>query len=263
MLKQTDSLLKRSPEFFYGGFENQMTLRAYLLVGFLLACAAFLPGAAWANISNTGAGLGALAIDPNWVVIQAPVPIPNTGAPAYVVDPLYFPLQTGNWWPDTSPLALGSSNDSKWISADFWTDPNAPSGVRQGGNPVANAPTGVYSQPEGTYEYQMTFTGATTLEGLWGTDNPGVGVFLDGVQVAQTSGLPGDTGFTGPTFTPFTVTATTGGTHTLGFMVKNDLQDIGNPTGIRVEFTPEPGFYGLLALGLSGLGVFVRRRVRP
>jgi hypothetical protein len=31
---------------------------------------------------------------------------------------------------------------------------------------------------------------------------------------------------------------------------------------VSVSATPEPGFYGLLALGLSGLGVFVRRRSR-
>jgi hypothetical protein len=38
----------------------------------------------------------------------------------------------------------------------------------------------------------------------------------------------------------------------------SDYQDV--VAQITTSATPEPGFYGLLALGLSGLGVVVRRR---
>jgi hypothetical protein len=54
----------------------------------------------------------------------------------------------------------------------------------------------------------------------------------------------------------------------LDFVVNNDAagaQTFASPEGLNVAFTnasytPEPGFYGTLALGLSGMLVAVRRR---
>jgi MYXO-CTERM domain-containing protein len=64
------------------------------------------------------------------------------------------------------------------------------------------------------------------------------------------------------------------GTNTLDFFVYNIPQSSGNPEGLDVSgnvtyltstsstsATPEPGFYGVLALGMAGL-VFVARRHR-
>jgi len=71
-----------------------------------------------------------------------------------------------------------------------------------------------------------------------------------------------------------------GGMNTLDFIVWNQPQSGGNPEGLRVEFTgadatvsgpdiatttinglaPEPGFYGILGLGLAGLAFAARRR---
>jgi hypothetical protein len=50
----------------------------------------------------------------------------------------------------------------------------------------------------------------------------------------------------------------------LDFTVYNIPQDIGNPEGLRVEvsgtYVPEPGFYGVLALGMIGLLLALPRR---
>jgi hypothetical protein len=153
------------------------------------------------------------------------------------------------WWADnTSPLS-----NSKWIGANL---------------PPSDVSGGLYSQPQGYYDYQTTFTtssfpGTKTLTGIWASDNEGIAIFLNGDATNQGGNLPsGSMNFSGPPFSPFTISGLAANTtYTLGFVVLNDFGQVtGNPSGFRAEFTPEPGFYGVLSLGLAGLALVKFRR---
>jgi hypothetical protein len=59
----------------------------------------------------------------------------------------------------------------------------------------------------------------------------------------------------------FVINATLQTGDTIDFTVGNSgTSNIGDSTGFNALITPEPGFYGLLALGLAGLGAAVIRR---
>jgi hypothetical protein len=224
MLKQTDSLLKRSPGFFYGGFENQMTLRAYLLVGFLFAFAAFLPSAAWADIA----------------AFTAPTLLPS-GTDYQANDPVVL----GNVFTANANLSV--------TALGFYYQPNL---------------TG--SETLGLYDQFGNLLASTTVSALGPVTN-GFLFQSIGTPVALVAN------------TQYTVAAEVGNnpwsygaapTTAPGVTFNYNDYLYGNvlafPTtqhgsgpayyGTNFQFTPEPGFYGLLALGLSGLGVFARRR---
>ena len=111
-----------------------------------------------------------------------------------------------------------------------------------------------------------------SLVGTWSADNGQnadgnvfSNIVLNGVFTGNSiSGNGWDT------LNPFSIsTGFVAGVNTLDFMVYNEEYCCGNPEGLRVEFTsaiaaaaPEPGLYGVLALGFAGLAgaVFVRRR---
>ena len=156
-----------------------------------------------------------------------------------------FPLVNASWaW---APDSL----TSEWISL-------TPGNTLSGGN--------LYSEPAGTYVYETSFVlpkdfTSAQLSGIWSTDNLGSAVTLNGNPgsgVAPTGDNPFPTGSFSFTNSDFVV-----GTNHLDFTVYNIPQDIGNPEGLRVEVTgtyvPEPGFYGVLALGLTGLVAALRR----
>ncbi len=116
--------------------------------------------------------------------------------------------------------------------------------------------------PAGNYIYRTTFNlpananlSTAMLGGLWGTDDPGTDIRINGISTGQTS-----LGFT--TLVPFTVTSGFNvGLNTLDFYLTN----AGGPTGLRVDrmrgkydLIPEPGTCILAAIGLGGM--LVRRR---
>jgi hypothetical protein len=205
------------------------------------------------GVDDSGNVLGALVTDPHYTVVSDPIgpTTPSTDrATALVEDPSQFPF--GYWAPDNATSA--------WISQ---YPANSSSALNNGS---------LDSQPDGLYDYRTTFNLTATqakdfiLTGGWSTDNEGFSILINGTTVgASISEIP--PGYnTFDTFPAGTFTISSGfqaGVNTLDFVVQNDVQSYGNPTGLRAEFTsatPEPGVYGILALGMSGLLLLVRRK---
>ena len=225
----------------------------------------------WANtvpISNTGlTSVGGLqasgGVDGNYTLVAYPVADgTNTSIVAADGAVVYphgsFPLVSGPWVADTST--------AQWITQEDFSQ-------------------GIFG---GIYIYQTTFTlsspGAVTLTGAWATDNNGVGIFINQspVSIIAATTFTTVSGHTeaninnpGTCFgcfgalTPFTVSGKgVAGLNTVDFEVFNGLDsEFGNnnPSGLIVDnlslsATPEPAFYGVLAIGVAGLFAAVRRR---
>jgi hypothetical protein len=115
--------------------------------------------------------------------------------------------------------------------------------------------------PFGFYRYRTSFflpANATNvmLSGLWGTDDPGLNIFINGIPTGQFS-----LGFT--TLVPFSVTSgfIPGATNNLDFRLLNVV----GPTGLRIDkiqgkydLIPEPLSLNLVAGGATML--LARRR---
>jgi hypothetical protein len=241
----------------------------------LFICAMFSPATAWADINwsqvhNTGSGgLSGGATDPYWSLVASATYLnpllPSSPVSMYVTPQSSFPFP--NWYTDSSQLQ-GSGDVSQWISAAVYSQGDAAGNNSLAGTLGTPAP-GEYSQPEGYYVYQTTFNatgpGGQSLSGIWASDNEGVAILLNGNPVLQGNPyLNAAQNFLGPPFSTFAIDSNylVQGTNTLDFVVYNDPQDSGNPSGIRVQFTPEPGSYGVLCLGLSALAVSIQRKRR-
>jgi hypothetical protein len=185
-----------------------------------------------ANLYNTGLdSVGnyqpAFAPDGNYTVISSPL---GPFTPVAVDDTVYpFPAF---WVANNSP-------NSRWIgtSAQFSDGPN------------------------GNYLYRTTFNlpanaTSATISGLWGTDDPGLDILINGNSTGQLSA-----GFS--SLVPFSVTSGFNvGLNTLDFLVANVG---GGPTGLRVDkiagnyLVPEPASLAM-AIGCSSVWVLGRRR---
>jgi hypothetical protein len=169
---------------------------------------------------------------------QAPTGFTSSGA-SVIEDPNVFPISTGNW--------LANTSTAQWITTpdlDAATgDPNAQLG------------------PGGYYVYTEAFTmngfspiGAT-LVGNFAADNSAT-AYLNGNLIGTSTGFGSTTGFSSNGLGDFK-----SGTNYLSFIVFNAPNgNSGNPTGLFVDSlaitatpsTPEPAFYGVLAIGLAG-----------
>lgn len=122
------------------------------------------------------------------------------------------------------PPYLADNTSSRWIM------PN-------------NGGSGDWTSPDGTYVFRTTFnlTGmlvpTASITGGWTSDNDGIKIALNGVQVA---GATSYTQFSAG-FAPFVIPAGSGafqaGINTLDFYVNNGVQATGNPTALRVQMT--------------------------
>ena len=186
------------------------------------------------------------AADPHYSLLSVPSGPPTAPVAQTAGFPL-FPL--GGWAPPTSTSA--------WI-----------------------APTAPADGPAGDYLYRTTFdltgydvSSPVQLFGNWAADNTGLGVVLNGGDLIS-AGYGGYTavptyGFTAANFQVQTFQASSGfvaGLNTLDFRVHNNEAE----TGLRVEYevsamlaaVPEPSSWGLLASGLCGIGMLLKRRGR-
>ena len=178
-----------------------------------------------------------LAIDQNYTIIAGPTGF--TGDTKVVLSS-GFPI----------PPWVANDANSKWITpaaaTDHGSDGSAP-------NPLA---------PRYTYRTTFDLTrfdlSTVQINGLWGTDDVGLDIRINGLSTGQVSG-----GFSA--LTPFSITSGfVSGLNTLDF----DLANTGGTfTGLRVDDisatgnpVPEPATMTLFATGVLGLAARYRRR---
>ena len=158
------------------------------------------------GVDDSGVSLPGGSIDPHWTLIESADPT-FAGPDAIVTTNI-----ANDYW-------VAQSETSKWIA------PSADQSYPTTPNPC---------DATGTYVYRTTFTltseqvATFALGGQWGADNYGIDILLNDVS----------TGTTNVGYTPLTAfTITTGfvaGLNTLDF----EVNDIGCPTGLRVELAP-------------------------
>ncbi|MFO1318083.1 MAG: hypothetical protein U1F52_00510 [Burkholderiales bacterium] len=188
------------------------------------------------GVGATGSLLAGGVIDPHYTLISSADPA-RPGPAAYVVNN-GFPI--GTW--------LQNGPDSKWIG------------------PRADAGSGVLP---GNYTYRTTFDldgfdpGSVAISGLWGSDNNGVDILINGISTGQTTTFENfRSGLTAFAIT----TGFHAGVNTIDFLVHNGT-NAANPSGLRVELhgsaqpVPEASTWAMVLVGLSGMAlVRVRRR---
>jgi hypothetical protein len=196
------------------------------------------------GLFNTGVSdgrelLSDLAVDPHYsVVVLSPGSVGS--ASALLANSDQWPI--GSWFPN--------GRWSKWIQPDLRS---ASSRLILTNDPNAR-------QSDADYRYTTRFeidphTNLQTvrIEGRFAADN-GASISLNGVVTGYQTAYP--YGFR--SFTPFVLTSNfQHGMNTLEFLVRNQAQSTGNPTGLRVEFAevsavrsvPEPAS----VFGLAGL----------
>lgn len=179
------------------------------------------------TVFNTGEGLGGTAlpigeIDPNYILISAPLGVPLTAI-------------------TTTPNAVWTINTA---TAD-WLTPSGSANI---------------SYPLGNYNYQTTFDLAglnpstAELSGSWTSDNNGC-IYLNGVNTGNCTTFQ-DFG----SLIPFSITSGfQAGVNTLDFVVTNGIGTSTNPTGVIAEVSgtaspisavPEPSYLWLIGTGL-------------
>jgi len=182
------------------------------------------------GVDGSGVALGDNVLDPHYTLTAQP----NNGT--FLAETVFD---------DTFPIPPWVANNagSRWIGPDSDND--------------ANGPTGDYT-------YETTFTllgnvnlGSVVISGLWGTDNIGLDILINGISTLQANVNQ---------FGSLTVFSVTSGfivgTNSLEFILNN----AGGPTGLRVDQItgmydlPEPTTLALFGLGLIGLGAMRRRR---
>jgi hypothetical protein len=186
----------------------------------IMLCACACATAQAEDISNldTGAGSyavnnGAVIVDPNWAVTlletdpagQTPPGGIPTGAAYLVPNNVGYPLD-GYW--------LANTPTSSWLTY------------------ATPTPRGA-DLTDGTYQYQLTFTAASS--GVIGInfldDNAGT-LFINGDNLGSNPG-----GFSAWLATPITYAVTDGDSYTVDLDVVNGRQGDNDPTGARVEFS--------------------------
>jgi len=176
---------------------------------------------------------------------QAPAGFTSNGS-SVIEDPNVFPISTNNWLLNTST--------AQWITTP---DADAATGDPSG----ALGPGGYYVYTEAFTMNGFSPTGAT-LAGNFAADNSAT-AYLNGNLIGTSTGFSSLSGLSNG------ASDFKSGTNYLSFIVFNIPNGTsGNPTGLFVDSlaitatpsTPEPAFYGVLAVGLAGLFVAARSR---
>ena len=176
-----------------------------------------IPGVFSTGVDNSGQALPVGAVDPHWTISASP----NGAMSARATDVFFM-------W-------IGNTASSAWINGSGSTANSAP----------------------GTYTYSLTFSLAgfdpstAVIAGEWTSDNRSA-IYLNGVDTGMTNDPPWE--FT--RFKNFTLnTGFLAGQNTLSFVVTQDPQTGGNPTGLQVNIlsaeavVPEPSSWVLGSIG--------------
>ncbi len=251
-----------------------------------------------ANTKTVGTNYGPVVEDQSYSVIYSPNPgcqdsgagctgsvAPSLGT-AVVDQSNIFPF--GYWAPDNSSSAWISAYPGNYASPDseaagfyvYQTSFFIPSGATSlslsGLWDADNEGFGILLDPTQSqiqndlalYNSSNQFTGFLPSALPFQITGDGVQPFFNFPSANGTFSYSGTSGFN------------VGAENYLDFIVWNQPQSSGNPEGLRVQFTgadvtvgsgpnisttysgltPEPGFYGILAIGLASLALVVRRR---
>ncbi len=190
------------------------------------------------GLYNTGAGLSAGQQDTNYALSSATTTVGSFG---YVAANGSFPI--GPWLENTAT--------SSWLT------------------PTQNQGDSLDPSTDGVYTWSTTFdlTGfdasTATFSAQFAADNSAI-AYLNGTQIGTANGFA--------SWSAFSATSSNfvAGVNTLTFVLTNQAQGSGNPTGLRVEFlssdvtavatVPEPSEYALMIAGLGLMGLIARRK---
>jgi len=188
-----------------------------------------------AGLYNTGAGFAAGAQDTNYALSSTTTTVDAYG---YVTANGSFPL-AGDW--------LANTATSSWLT------PTASQG--QSFDPSVN---GVYTWTT-TFDLTGYDVASASFSGQFAADNSAL-AYLNGNLIGSSNGFT--------SWSSFSASAGfVSGVNTLSFVLTNQPQDFGNPTGLRVEFlasnvaaVPEADTYALMMAGLGLMGLAARRK---
>lgn len=207
---------------------------------------------------KSGGGLWAHGqTDPDYTVARVLPSAPLPGIKNVVVDNSpAFPF--GYWAPN--------DGDSLWL------------GVTTGTSTEVDQTVDSVSEGHGYYDWTIHFDipafadlSTISITGLWGSDNPGLDIMLGNLTFGiQSTGNTSD-GY-GVPLDAFSIGSLLGdkfayGDNWLTFRVRNDAQNGGNPTGLRVDEmsatfepllvgAPVPEASSFLVIGLGGIFAF-------
>lgn len=188
------------------------------------------------GLNNTGAGFAAGALDTNYALSSTTTTV---GANGYVTANGSFPL-AGDW--------LANTTTSSWLT------------------PTATQGESLDLSVDGIYTWTTTFdlTGydaaTASFNGQFAADNAAL-AYLNGNLIGTSNGFTSWSSFSA------TAGSFVAGVNTLSFVLTNQAQSFGNPTGLRVEFltsnvaaVPEADTYALMLAGFGLMGLVARRK---
>jgi hypothetical protein len=219
-----------------------MTIRGHLLVALLFACASFSPGTAWANVSIP-------VNNPSFETL------PSGGL--NLVTNSYGAYNYGSI-PD---WMLITGNAGEWApTGGIFTDP-----IPNGSN-VAFSNGGTISQTvAATVNTGVTYTLSvyvgSRLDGYSGGYTDAVELLIGGTPYYATGSEPNPGDWSLWTAT-YTGTGTDAGKSITIELNPSPSEPQSDFDKVSLSATPEPGFYGALALGMSGLLLAIQRRRR-